>query len=70
MEALIVETALPAYGQITSETAAEHACTPVPIVAPTACVREIGRSPMGQHYENATYIVVCADACSAVSSVG
>jgi magnesium transporter len=61
MEALIVETTLPAYGQITFETAAEHACTQVPVVAPTACVGEIRRTLMGQHYESATHIVVCED---------
>jgi magnesium transporter len=61
MEALIVETTLPAYGQITFETGAEHACTQVPVVAPTACVGEIRRTLMGQHYESATHIVVCED---------
>jgi magnesium transporter len=61
METLIVETTLPAYGQITFETAAAHACTQVPVVAPTSCVRDIRRTLMGQRYESATHIAVCED---------
>ena len=57
----MVDTALPARRQMTFETAAEHACSQVPVVAPHACVGEIRRSLMGQRYESATHIVVCED---------
>jgi magnesium transporter len=41
------------------ETAIEHACTNVPIVAPTATFGEARASLIGRQFERATHIVVC-----------
>jgi magnesium transporter len=41
------------------ETAAEHACTRVPVASPEARVGEFRRSLLGQEYESATHAVVC-----------
>ncbi len=41
------------------ETAIEHACINVPIVAPTDSIEAARRSVIGNRYERATHIVVC-----------
>ncbi len=41
------------------ETAIEHACINVPVVAPTATIEEARRMLIGNRYERAAHIVVC-----------
>ncbi|MFM9884219.1 MAG: magnesium transporter [Burkholderiales bacterium] len=41
------------------ETAIEHACMNVPIVAPTASIGDARQSILGRQFERATHIVVC-----------
>jgi len=45
--------------KITFETAAAHACTDVPVVAPTDRAAEIRRALTARPYESATHVVVC-----------
>ncbi len=55
------DVAISAQTHVTFETAAEHACTRVPVVCPAAQVQEIRQALLGQQFESATHIVVCAD---------
>lgn len=46
---------------LTFETAAEHACTRVPVVSPTTRMEEIRLALFGSQFESAAHIVVCED---------
>lgn len=50
---------LVANGHVTFETAAQHACSQVPIVSPLSRTDEVRKQLVGGRYECASHIVVC-----------
>src|SRR3970040_3029321 len=46
---------------VTFETAAEHACTQVPVATPLRRAADVRQDLVGQTYESASHIIVCAD---------
>ncbi|HEY5569802.1 MAG TPA: magnesium transporter [Gammaproteobacteria bacterium] len=52
---------LVANGHVTFETAAEHACTQVPVATPLRRAADVRQDLVGQTYESASHVIVCAD---------
>jgi magnesium transporter len=50
-----------AAGRVTFEIAAEHACTQVPLVAPSRRAGEVRQYLMERPFESASHVVVCDD---------
>lgn len=48
-------------GRLIFETAAEHACTRVPVVSPASRIADIRRSFEGKQFDSATHVAVCED---------
>ena len=55
------DSVISAQEHVSFETAAEHACTRVPVVSPAARVHEMRPALLGQQFDSATHIVVCDD---------
>jgi magnesium transporter len=52
---------LVANGHVTFETAAEHACTQVPVSTPLRRAADVRQDLVGQTYESASHVVICTD---------
>lgn len=48
-------------GHVTFETAAQHACSQVPVFAPNRVADEVRQQLVGQAYDCASHLVICVD---------